>query len=130
LATGVPLLALGYFLAGGMRTARYMVTAHVDTLVRRTEMGLAYGMAETAQAGALALAPVCQVLYQISPALPTSGPRLIALMYHHQPPAPGRQSDLTRRRPARPLRRNYLEGAMNHGWLESDHHLAAGWAMG
>ncbi len=71
LATGVPLLALGYFLAGGMRTSRYMVTAHVDTLVRRTEMGLAYGMAETAQAGALVVAPVLAgVLYQVNPALP------------------------------------------------------------
>jgi MFS family permease len=71
LATGVPWLALGYFLAGGMRTARSMVTAQVDRLVRRSEMGLAYGMAETAQSAALVAAPVLAgVLYQIHPALP------------------------------------------------------------
>jgi MFS family permease len=71
LATGVPWLALGYFLAGGMRTARSMVTAQVDRLVRRSEMGLAYGMAETAQSAALVVAPVLAgILYEVDPALP------------------------------------------------------------
>jgi MFS family permease len=71
LATGMPWFALGYFLAGGIRPARSMVTAHVDALVRRPEMGLAYGMAETAQSAALVLAPILAgLLYRLHPALP------------------------------------------------------------
>ncbi len=69
--TGVPWFALGYFLAGGVRTARSMVTAMVETLVERSEMGLAYGLAETAQGAAMVLAaPLAGVLYQQRPELP------------------------------------------------------------
>jgi MFS family permease len=82
LAIGVPWLAFGYLLAGGMRRARSMVTAQVDGIVHRAEMGLAYGMAETAQAAALVLAPILAgLLYRVDPALPyPTGLVLIGLM--------------------------------------------------
>ncbi|MEW6568606.1 MAG: MFS transporter [Chloroflexota bacterium] len=69
--TGVPWFALGYFLAGAFRTARSMVTATVQTLVERSEMGLAYGLAETAQGMAVVLAaPLAGLLYHQSPERP------------------------------------------------------------
>ncbi len=69
--SGAPWFALGYFLAGGLRTARSMVTATVETLVERSEMGLAYGLAETAQGAAMVLAaPLAGALYQQRPELP------------------------------------------------------------
>ena len=67
---GVPLLALGYFLAGGFRTSRSLVSAQVQGLVRPAEMGLAYGIAETVQSGALIGAPaLAGVLYTRDPGL-------------------------------------------------------------
>lgn len=69
--TGSPWFALGYFLAGGFRTARSMVTALVQTLVQPSEMGLAYGLAETVQSAAMVLAaPLAGVLYRSRPELP------------------------------------------------------------
>lgn len=66
-----PWFALGYFLAGGFRTARSMVTATVQGLVPRSEMGLAYGLAETAQGVAMvAAAPLAGLLYHQGPELP------------------------------------------------------------
>jgi len=71
LATGFPWLALGYFLGGGRVTARSLVNAQVETLVQRAEMGLAYGLAETVQSGALVAAPILAgLLYRVDPALP------------------------------------------------------------
>lgn len=68
---GAPWFALGYFLAGGFRTARSMVTATVQGLVQRSEMGLAYGLAETAQGVAMvAAAPLAGLLYHRRPELP------------------------------------------------------------
>lgn len=69
--TVVPWFALGYFLAGAFRTARSMVTAVVQSLVRPAEMGLAYGLAETAQGLAMVLAaPLAGLLYNQRPELP------------------------------------------------------------
>ncbi len=69
--TGAPWFALGYFLAGGFRTARAMVTAVVQTLVQPSEMGLAYGLAETAQSAAMVgAAPLAGLLYHQRPDLP------------------------------------------------------------
>jgi MFS family permease len=81
--TALPWYALGYFLAGGLRTARSLVTAQVESLVRQSEMGLAYGMAETLSSAALILAPpLAGLLYEREPALPFPvGLCLIALMF-------------------------------------------------
>ncbi len=67
---GLPLLTLGYFLAGGFRTARSLVSAQVQGLVRPAEMGLAYGIAEMVQSGAWIAAPaLAGLLYTRDPGL-------------------------------------------------------------
>jgi MFS family permease len=48
---------IGYFLLGGYRAARAMVTAHVQKLVPMANMGLAYGMSDTVSGFAIILAP-------------------------------------------------------------------------
>jgi DHA1 family multidrug resistance protein-like MFS transporter len=69
--TGMPWFALGYFLAGSLRPTRSMVTAQVETLVSRAEIGTAYGIAESAQSVALFLAPILAgALFEVDPALP------------------------------------------------------------
>jgi MFS family permease len=40
-------LSLGYFLASGFRVTRSLITAQVETLVKRVELGLAIGLSET-----------------------------------------------------------------------------------
>jgi len=75
----VPFFALAYFLAGGFRTSRSLVTAQVDELVSRADIGLAYGIAETVGASVLILAPmIAGVLYSRSPWSPY--PASIALI--------------------------------------------------
>jgi MFS family permease len=67
----VPWFAVGYFLAGGLRTAHTLVTAQVQILVHRAEMGLAYGLAESVQGAALmASPPLAGYLYQLQPSFP------------------------------------------------------------
>ena len=71
LGTGAPWFVVGYFLAGGLRTARSLVTAQIQALVHRAEMGLAYGLAETVQGLALmASPPLAGYLYSLNPSLP------------------------------------------------------------
>ncbi len=69
--TGTPMFALGYFLSGGYRTARSMMTALAETQVEKPQMGLAYGLVETA-AGltTIAAAPLAGLLYRSAPYLP------------------------------------------------------------
>jgi MFS family permease len=69
--TGLPWFALGYFLAGGFRTSRLLVTAQVEGLIKRSEMGLAYGVAETVGGSVQIVAsPLAGVLYRLAPSLP------------------------------------------------------------
>jgi predicted MFS family arabinose efflux permease len=45
--SSAPWFALAYFLAGGFRAFRSLISAHVESLVHRSNMGLAYGAVET-----------------------------------------------------------------------------------
>jgi MFS family permease len=68
---GLPWYALGYFLAGALRTARSLMTAMVDGLVERSQVGLAFGLAETVVSLMMVVAaPLAGVLYSIRPSLP------------------------------------------------------------
>jgi MFS family permease len=63
--------ALGYLLAGGLRTARAISYAHASSLVHRSQMGLAFGVMETFGGLVFAVAaPIAGLLYRASPALP------------------------------------------------------------
>ena len=53
----LPLFALGYFLLGGYRASRPLVTAQVRGLVRHDQMGIAYGITETVNSLPIILAP-------------------------------------------------------------------------
>jgi MFS family permease len=71
LGTGVPLFALGYFLAGGFRTARSLTVAQAEGLVSRANLGLVYGITETVMGLIYIVAPpIAGLLYRVSPALP------------------------------------------------------------
>jgi predicted MFS family arabinose efflux permease len=50
--------AMGYFLLGGFRSTRSLIYAQVRPLIHPAQMGLAYGVAETASALAVMLAPL------------------------------------------------------------------------
>jgi len=64
-------LLMGYFLAAGFRTARSLVSAQVEILVNRFELGLALGFAETINGSVMLIAaPIGGVLYDIKPELP------------------------------------------------------------
>jgi MFS family permease len=66
-----PAYAAGYFLAGGMRTARSLFSAQVERVVRRSHLGLAFGVTETVGSSALILAPfLAGLLYDVDPAWP------------------------------------------------------------
>jgi MFS family permease len=66
--TGLGWYALGYFLLGGFRSARSLIYAQVRPLIHPAQMGLAYGVAETASALAVMLAPLLAgVLYTQDP---------------------------------------------------------------
>jgi MFS family permease len=70
LGTGQPWYAAGYFLLGGYRAARPLYFAQVRTLIHRAQMGLAYGLAETANSLTVILAPpVAGALYTRDPVL-------------------------------------------------------------
>ncbi len=66
-----PLFAAAYFLSAGFRALHSMVTARVDALVGRAELGLAFGLVETVLALVILSAPpLAGALYEISPRLP------------------------------------------------------------
>jgi MFS family permease len=62
--------AVGYFLLGGYRPLRSLGVAQVRSFVHKSQMGLAYGMAETLGSASTLLAPpIAGVLYSRDPAL-------------------------------------------------------------
>lgn len=62
--------AAAYFFMGGYRLARLMSLAYARTLVRSHEVGLAFGLIETANAISVILAPiVAGLLFGVSPRL-------------------------------------------------------------
>lgn len=66
--SGMPWYALGIFLLGGFRAARAFIYAQVRPLVHPTQMGLAYGVAETFSSLSMSLAPLLAgILYTQSP---------------------------------------------------------------
>jgi MFS family permease len=66
--TGFSWYAAGYFLLGGFRVARSLVTAQVRELVHGAQMGLAYGMTETIGALPAILAPpIAGLIYNQNP---------------------------------------------------------------
>lgn len=68
--SGVPWYALGYFLLGGYRASRPLISAQVRTLVQPAQMGLAYGIAETFNSLGAVLAPLLAgVVYTRGPVL-------------------------------------------------------------
>ena len=65
---GLPIFMLGYFLLGGFRAARPMAMAQARELVPDSQMGLAYGTMETANAIIFILAPpLAGYLFEIDP---------------------------------------------------------------
>lgn len=69
-ATSFPWFGLAFFLSGGYRLARSLVTAQTRNLVHQSRMGLAYGITETVGASAVILAsPVAGFLYEINPSM-------------------------------------------------------------
>ena len=59
---------LAYFLMGGFRSARTLATAQIRSIVSESNMGLAFGLAETVTAFALFLAPsIAGYLYDRDP---------------------------------------------------------------
>ena len=68
--TGLGWFALGYFLLGGYRPIRSLGVAQVRQFVHKSQMGLAYGMAETLGSASTLLAPpLAGVLYAREPSL-------------------------------------------------------------
>jgi MFS family permease len=65
------LFSTGYFLAAGFRVTRSFVSAQVETLVRRIELGLAFGFSETVSGTVMLIAsPLAGLLYHVKPELP------------------------------------------------------------
>jgi len=63
--------AAGYFLAGGYRTARSLMSAMIEGVIPRPQLGLAFGVAETIAGISLVVAPaVAGVLYNTRPDAP------------------------------------------------------------
>jgi MFS family permease len=68
--TGFGWFAAGYFLLGGFRTLRGLGVAQVRPFVHESQMGLAYGIAETCGSATVLLAPpIAGYLYSMDPAL-------------------------------------------------------------
>jgi MFS family permease len=66
--SALPWYAMGYFLLGGFRAARILVFAQIRSLTHQAQMGLAYGITETVNAGAMILSPLLAgYLYVRSP---------------------------------------------------------------
>jgi MFS family permease len=58
LSTGFTWIAIAYFLLGGYRAGRSLYTAQIRPLVHESQMGLAYGIAETVGALTISIGPV------------------------------------------------------------------------
>lgn len=70
LGTGYPYYMLGYLLMGSYITGRGLAIAQGRALVQSANMGLAYGMLETAMASAMVLGPpLAGWLYELNPEL-------------------------------------------------------------
>lgn len=68
--TGFGWFAIGYFMLGGFRALRGLGVAQVRPLVHESQMGLAYGIAETlGTATTLLIPPIAGYLYSINPYL-------------------------------------------------------------
>ena len=66
--TGLGWFAIAYFMLGGFRALRGLGIAQVRPLVHESQMGLAYGIAETVGAStAFIIPPIAGYLYSISP---------------------------------------------------------------
>lgn len=60
--------SIGYFLLGGYQTARALATAQSRSLFQAANMGIGYGLIETASATAIILAPpLAGILYTLNP---------------------------------------------------------------
>ncbi len=71
--SGMGIYGFAYFLLGGYRAARSLAAAHVNSLIDDAQMGLAYGLTETANAFPMILAPpLAGYLYAIDPVAPLS----------------------------------------------------------
>ena len=69
----LPILYIGYFLLGGFRATRSLLTAQVEKMVRPANLGLAYGILETVTGLALMVAPLLAgILYESNPSSPFS----------------------------------------------------------
>jgi MFS family permease len=67
----LPAYAAGYFLAGGSRTARSLLSTQLERVVERFHLGLAFGVAETVASSALIVAPLLAgLLYRADPTSP------------------------------------------------------------
>jgi hypothetical protein len=67
---GLGWFAVGYFLLGGYRPIRSLGVAQVRQFVHKSQMGLAYGMAETLGSASTLLAPpLAGLLYTRDPSL-------------------------------------------------------------
>ena len=67
---GIAFYGLAYFLLGGFRAARSLATAQIRPLIHESQMGLAYGMADTALNSTMIIAPLLAgFLYQTRPDL-------------------------------------------------------------
>jgi MFS family permease len=65
---GIIWYGMAYFLLGGFRSARTLATAQIRSIVSKSNMGLAFGLAETLTAMALFLAPpLAGFLYDRNP---------------------------------------------------------------
>jgi MFS family permease len=68
--TGLAFYGLAYFLFGGFRTARALSVAQIRPLIHKSQMGLAYGVADTILNSTMFLAPLLAgFLYQTRPDL-------------------------------------------------------------
>ena len=69
--TSMPVYGIAYLLLGGYRSARSLTAAHVNSLIDDAQMGLAYGITETANALPLIIAPpLAGYFYIMDPASP------------------------------------------------------------
>ncbi|MCC6300200.1 MAG: MFS transporter [Anaerolineales bacterium] len=68
--TNMPALAFGYFLLGGFRASRPLAMAQARSLVHQSQMGLTYGVMETANAVIFILTPpLAGLIYERDPSL-------------------------------------------------------------
>jgi MFS family permease len=68
--TGLPWFALGYFLLGGSNALRGLGVAMVRPFVHESQMGLAYGIAQTLSSATVLIAPpLAGYLYSLDPVL-------------------------------------------------------------